>query len=370
MNIAIDARLINETGVGRYIRNLISQLAVFDTENRYIVFLLPHDLPKFVLPNSRWEKRPLDVHWHTFKEQIVMPWIFWKAHVDLVHIPYFTAPIFYPGKFVVTIHDLTILHIHTGKASTLPYWKYFVRKIGYRIILAISMLRAKQILAVSHAVKKDILDHFWVNEKKISVTYEGIDDSFLTTSNESIKKRPLTEPYFLYVGNVYPHKNVEVLLQAFAQIRSKIDTRVKLVFVGPDDYFYERLALLVTSLEMDDSVEFRHGISDQELGQLYAHSIALVFPSRMEGFGLPALEAILYNCPVIASDIPIFREILKGFARFVDSTKSENLSRAMNELLQNGPQDLKSQSERLAFLSQYSWQIMAKKTRHIYTSCK
>src|SRR3989344_5912882 len=117
MKIGIDARLINETGVGRYIRNLINVLARIDRINSYIVFVRDDSWNP---PNERWEKRIIDIPWHSISEQLIFPWLLIKEHLDLVHIPYFNVPIFYPGKFVVTIHDLTILHFDTGKATTLP----------------------------------------------------------------------------------------------------------------------------------------------------------------------------------------------------------------------------------------------------------
>ncbi len=231
MKIAIDARLINETGVGRYIRNLITKLRVIDTKNTYVVFLLPKDLHSFVPPNARWHARVANVHWHSIQEQFIMPWLFWKEHVDMVHIPYFNVPIFYFGKFIVTIHDLTILHTHTGKASTLPYWKYLLRWIAYRCILWMSIYRSSKIITVSQTVKDDIIVHFPKSKHKISVTYEGVDDSLIQLDKKNLAKSPIESQYFLYVGNVYPHKNVEVLLQAFKLLQKNISKKLLLVFV-------------------------------------------------------------------------------------------------------------------------------------------
>lgn len=369
MNIVIDARLIHETGVGRYIRNLIEKLSRIDTQNRYVVILMARDYDGFILPNTRWEKRKTTVHWHTVSEQILMPWIVWKERADIVHIPYFNVPIFYPGKFITTIHDLTILHVHTGKASTLPYWKYVLRKIGYRLILWVAIRRATKVLTVSHSVKKDILSNFRIHESNIAVTYEGIDDSFLGTNPVDKTKRPFHNKYFLYVGNVYPHKNVEVLLEAFRLLTTKQSPGLTLLFVGPKDYFYSRLATLITSLSMNDSVKIRHAVSDEELGSLYRHAEALIFPSRMEGFGLPALEALSFGCPVIASDIPVFHEILEAYAYFTDTTKPEALSRTMNEVLHATAHSRLEKLPPVTFLGKYSWETMAKMTLQLYQSC-
>ncbi|MBI5465090.1 hypothetical protein HY946_00575 [Candidatus Gottesmanbacteria bacterium] len=129
MRIGIDARLWGQTGVGRYLEELVANLAKIDHEDRYTLFLRKshQDLP---LPGSTWEKRPADICWHSLKEQILMPFILWREHLDLVHFPYFSVPIFYPGKFVVTIHDLILDHFETGKASTLPFFLYKIKRLA------------------------------------------------------------------------------------------------------------------------------------------------------------------------------------------------------------------------------------------------
>ena len=118
MKIGIDARLVNETGVGRYVRNLIAELGKIDDKNSYVVFLRKSAFDSFALPNARWTKRLADIPWHSVTEQLFMPAIFNSEHLDLLHVPYFNVPLFYFGKFIVTIHDLTILHFDTGKATT------------------------------------------------------------------------------------------------------------------------------------------------------------------------------------------------------------------------------------------------------------
>jgi hypothetical protein len=171
MKIGIDARLINETGVGRYIRNLLSELAIIDSRNTYVVFVRREQ--DFSPQNSRWTKRIVDVPWHSITEQIVMPFVLLRERLDLLHVPYFNVPLFYPGKFVVTIHDLIILHFDTGKASTRGYLFYKIRRLGYLLALNVAMIRAKKIIAVSRATKQEILDHFRVPEERVVVTYEG-----------------------------------------------------------------------------------------------------------------------------------------------------------------------------------------------------
>lgn len=155
----------------------------------------------------------------------------------------------------------------------------------------------------------------------------------------------MKDKYFLYVGNAYPHKNLEMLLCASAR------ASVKLVCVGKDDYFYRRLHIKPKR------------VTDEELSNLYEHADALVFPSRMEGFGLPALEALAHGCPVIASDIPVFHEILGDVPKYFDPHDEE----ALVECLKNPPLRSKPFQEIAEKLVQkYSWQKMVKETLSVY----
>ncbi|MBI5620115.1 glycosyltransferase family 4 protein [Candidatus Gottesmanbacteria bacterium] len=361
MKIGIDARLIEETGVGRYIRNLIEQLGELDKRNSYVCFLPKHAFGPFHLANNRWEKRLADVPWHSVSEQIMMPLILLREKLDLVHIPYFNIPILYPGKIVVTIHDLTILHFHTGRATTLPKFLYQMRRFGYWLVHRIGLPRAKSIVAVSNATKQEIIDHFRIDAEKIRVTYEGVDSKIYKSANDkSTNKKPIVpEPYFLYVGNAYPHKNLETLVQAF----QPKDTR--LVLVGKDDYFYQRLKKEVGQLGLRHGVIFFGQANDAELANLYSHAIALVFPSMMEGFGLPGLEALANGCQVIASDIPVFHEIFGKSVSYVDPYRAESLLEKLTQA-ERGALPKPAPREVDFLLEQFSWETMAKKTLDVY----
>jgi len=366
MRIGLDARLIHETGVGRYIENLIRELENIDTTNTYVVFLRKKDFHEFHLPNNRWSKSVADVSWHSIAEQLIMPWILLRAHLDLVHIPYFNVPVFYPKKYIVTIHDLTILHFDTGKASTLPYWVYKIRRFGYMTVLSLGVKKAARIIAVSNTVKNDIVESLGVQPAKITVTYEGVDPVFYQTQRNAPTANFIQRKYFLYVGNVYPHKNIELLLEAYRQYRAQTTRPASLVFIGPNDYFYKKLEAIIPSLGLDTGIEFHHTLTDAKLFSMYEHAIALLFPSIMEGFGLPAVEALALGCRVICSDIPVFREILGNLPVYVPAESAKDFSRAMVRI-SGEPHDAKEYRKKtIITLAKYSWKTMAKQTRDCY----
>lgn len=365
MNIGIDARLIDETGVGRYIRNLVRNLGVIDTTSNYTVFLKQNSLKSFHSPNSRWRTVVANVPWHSITEQIMMPRIFAGWKLDLVHIPYFNVPVFYPGRFVVTIHDLTILHINTGKATTLPRPLYQLRRIGYRRVLVVGLARASHIFTVSEETKKEIVSHFAIDPGRITVTYEAVDDLIIRAGEQ--KERLIAQPYFLYVGNAYPHKNLERLIVGFKQLMKDEKgtfTKIQLIMVGKDDFFYQRLRAFIAMQNLSDHIVLFGPANDRELQSLYTHAIALVFPSHMEGFGLPALEALACGVPVLASDIGVFHEVCGNAITYFDPESIEEITGTLRRTLDDYrlgiPRKLK------ALPRTYSWKTLARQTLSVY----
>ncbi|MFZ2025164.1 MAG: glycosyltransferase family 1 protein [Microgenomates group bacterium] len=361
MNIGIDARLIGETGIGRYIRNLITELAAIDQTNTYVIFLPKDGFDTFIPPNIRWKKRVCAVHWHTLQEQLVMPWIFLSEHLDLLHVPYFNAPIFYPKPYIITIHDLTILHVTTGKATTLPRPLYFLRKIGYQIIVRLGIMRAKHVIAVSKSTKDDIVKSLGTNPKKISVTYEGVDKQIMSANTASPNKKP----YFLYVGNAYPHKNLEFLIRSFGTFIIR-HPNYQLVLVGKNDFFYSRLKKWVLQFPWASQIVFVESVSDEQLAAYYTHAAAFVFPSHMEGFGLPALEAIGFGTPVAVSDIPVFHELFATIPLYFDPSKEESLIAVMEAITAGKKKKISDLEKKL--ISKYQWENTAKETLRVYTA--
>ncbi len=359
MRIGIDARLIAETGIGRYIRNVIAELATVDTKNTYIVFLSSDAFDTFVPPNTRWEKRLCTVHWHTLKEQLIMPKIFSREHLDLLHVPYFNVPIFYTKPYVVTIHDLTILHVATGKATTLPKPLYWLRRIGYQLIVRLGVLRATHIIAVSESTKSDIVKSLHVSPQKISVTYEGVDTNIQTTKDAN----PSRTPYFLYVGNAYPHKNLEFLIRSFGTFVVKHPT-YQLVLIGKNDFFYTRLSAWVMQFPFASRVRFITSATDEELASYYIYTRAFIFPSLMEGFGLPALEAMKFGAPVLCSDIPVFHELFASIPQYFNPHNEQSLVDAMEQAATGKKKQLGREEQ--MYLERYQWKTAAKHTLRVY----
>ncbi len=372
MRIGIDARLWNETGVGRYIRNLVENLLAIDSKNEYILFLTAKACQELKTQNAKRKNTPQNVTlietnitWHSIEEQLGFSKILEKENLDLVHFPYFSIPIFYNKPFVMTIHDLIIHHFPTGKASTLPYPIYFLKRLGYKYVIKKAAQKAVKVIAVSQATKDEIVKHLHVSSDKIAVTYEGVEQRAKSKEQRAKSK---DKEYILYVGNAYPHKNLERLIEAFALVVREFP-EAKLVLVGKKNYFYDRLEEKVGKMGLKKSILFSGNVSDQELQSLYQDTQALIVPSLMEGFGLPGLEAMQSDCLVLASDIPSLREIYKDAAVYFDPLAVDSLHATIREVLENKKKFanyIEKGKKRALF---FSWEKMAKETLKIYESC-
>jgi len=394
MRIGIDCRLWNQSGVGRYTRNLIEQLQLIDKNNEYVLFA-GRDIESQIVKQIQGDNFRVviaGIHWHSLEEQVRFPGILNKENLDLVHFPYFSVPVFYKKPFIVTIHDLIIDHFPTGEASTLLPFTYKSKRLGYKFIIKKAAKKAKKIITVSNSTKKEIVDHLKVDPDKITVTYEGtmkMSNIKYPMSNIQLKNKD----YFLYVGNAYPHKNLERLIEAFnrlcrpelvsrSHLKGKKDSSpakldqndTKLVLVGREDFFYKRLKDKVEKLGLEGSIIFKGEVDDDKLQNLYQNAKALIMPSLMEGFGLPIIEAMANKCLVLCSDIPSFKEIALSCAIYFDPSSSCDIAEKMREICSNDlNHDIKYKDKiQKGFerSKEFSWEKMAKETLRVYNSAK
>lgn len=367
MNIGIDARLYRQTGVGRYLQNLIHELAVLDTANNYYIFLGRDDYFSFERINPRWKKILLDVKWHTFKEQLVVAFVMSKYKLDVAHFPYFNVPFNYSGRFLLTIHDLIIDHFDTGRASTLPLPLYKFKRLVYKYNLARSIARASALTAISETTKKEIVDHYQVPKDKIIVTYDALDSDFLRRQKTQHTANYFNFQYILYVGNAYPHKNLENLVEALKLIRK--ERPVKLVLAGNDQYFFPRLRKFVEKNNLTDQVVFFGQADNEQLINLYSYARCLVFPSFMEGFGLPNFEALSCDCLPVISEIKVFGEI---WGSDLPSFNPYDISDMAKQILFILKLDKRQYQDQVSLakkrLKLYSWKNTAATTLKLYES--
>jgi glycosyltransferase involved in cell wall biosynthesis len=367
MKIGIDVRLWEQTGVGRYIRNLVINLQKIDSKNIYVVFARSEDLGsvKKLIVNKNWEIKIADIKWHSLQEQLRLARILNRENLDLIHFPYFSVPIFYNKPFVLTIHDLIIHHYPTGKASTLFPLFYYLKLYSYKYVIYSAAKRARKIITPSISTKEEVMDHLGISENKIVVTYEAVDKRI----SRYKKISGLPEEYFLYVGNAYPHKNLDKLIEVFEEMQKEFSD-LKLVLVGSNDYFYLRLKKKIQNLGLENKVIIKTNISDAELSYLYKEALALVIPTFMEGFGLPVLEALANKCLVVCSDIPSFKEIARDCAIYFNPGEKQDIKSKLKYVYEKrkSQEFNKIIEEGFELSNKFSWEKMAIETLKVYES--
>jgi len=396
-HIGIDARFYGPIGkgLGRYTQEIVDNIIKLDQANHYVIFLRQENYNDFVGTDKRIKKVLADIEWYGLKEQLIFPWLIWRERLDLMHFPHFNVPIFCPTKFIVTIHDLILIKFPTLRATTLGPWFYKIKKLAYKIVITMAVRRAKRIIAVSNFTKNDIIQQFKIKPAKIIVTYEGVKDLTLhpaftpPMTGGARQAGNIKKPYLLYVGNAYPHKNLEGLIKIFQQLIIQIsggstsnlevepppNPDIQLVLVGKEDYFYTRLKSYAKSLDLwqenvSSPVIFPGYISDDNLAVLYRKALLYVFPSFYEGFGLPSLEAMANGCPVVSSNQTSLPEILGQAAIYFDPNNEDEMLKQIQNLINNKNLRQELVSRGYEQIKKYSWLECAKKTLEIYKNIK
>ncbi|MFH1551276.1 MAG: glycosyltransferase family 1 protein [bacterium] len=368
LKIGIDARFLGQKqkGLGRYVQKLVENLEQVDFDNQYVIFLRKENWLDYNPCNPNFKKVLADYGWYGLKEQVLMPLKIYKEKIDLMHFPHFNLPVLYFRPFVVTIHDLVLRRFPTRRASTLGPILYRFKNLAYRFVIYSAVKRSKKIIAVSNYTKNDILRYYKVKPEKIQVVYEG--SPVIGNMSEKMSRHDLDipKPFLLYVGNAYPHKNLERLIIAFKRLIEQEKMDLRLVLVGGTDYFYNQLkkkSCVISS----GKIIFMDFLFDDELNILYKNASAYVFPSLCEGFGLPSLEAMVHNLPVVCSNSTCLPEILGYQAALYFNPNSID---DMVEKIKNVLSDKKLR-QKLAYSGQqrikkYSWLRMAEQTLGVY----
>lgn len=366
MRIGIDARFFGpqETGIGRYVERLIRHLALIDTRHEYVVFLRQRAFDWWTPPNERWSKVLADIHWYGLEEQRRMPGIFRRQHLDLLHVPHFNVPLFTRQRFVVTIHDLILDEFPTERSTTLEPLLFAMKFQAYKAVVNHAIRQSQAIITVSEYSRSQLLKRFSLDQGKVHVTYESVDPIATSVPWQQIAEHGVRQPYILHVGNSYPHKNLDRLLEAMEQLQQR-GSIAQLVVVGKNDYFSQRLQGLAQQKNLRNVLFFGFA-SDQELAALYEHATAYVFPSLSEGFGLPGLEAMQAGVPVLAAKASCLPEVFGKAAEYFDPLNSTSIAYSIERVLR----DTLLRQQLIAAgrdqLAKYSWRRMAEETLAIY----
>lgn len=369
--IGIDARMYGpkQTGIGNYIRHLLNNLAEIDRHNRYVVFLLDKEFDGFKLPADNFQKIKVSARWYSWSEQAKLPWQFMQEKLDLMHFPHFNSPIFYRGKTIVTIHDVTPLFFPGHKMGSL------LRRKAFGAVFYHSVNYASKIIAVSESTKRDIAQYFRIKPEKIRVIYEGVEaEKFSIEEGRQLSdkiaelkaKYDITKPFILYTGVWRNHKNLVGLIRAFNLLLEKHKLDYELVMGGEENPYYPEIRECWESLGIGSSIIRPGFIISSELPLFYKAASATVIPSFYEGFGLVGLEAMAAGSPVVASNCTALPEVLGRAALYFDPKDPDDMAKKIKMILTEDPLRDRLVKEGNELIKKYDWRKMAEETLHAY----
>lgn len=376
MKIGIDARFIGPqgTGLGKYSEKLIINLQKIDLTNQYVIFLRKNNW-NFLEVSKNFTKVLADIPWYSLWEQIKLPNIFTAQNLDLLHVPHFNVPIFYGRKFVVTIHDLIHHDFKDESVTTKNPFFYKIKRFGYHKIINHAIKNSQKILVPSNFIKQQIIERFKISSQKIVVTYEAAEEEYERISNFKLDRFPSGKqisnlekknPFLLYVGNAYPHKNLNKLLDALKILTG--ESQPKLVLVCPRDVFWHRLLNAVKERDLEGRVEMKGYLEPEELNKLLRKSSAYICPSLSEGFGIPGLNAMAVGLPVVASNIPVLREVYDDAALYFDPADPKDIANKIIQAVSDSALRSRLVDIGRRQAQKYSWLKMARETLEVYQS--
>ncbi len=357
MHVVLDARTLDDhfPGIGRYTFHLAEALNHRD-DIRLTLLVNPHARdsrfapPHQAFPNARVLPVPLSPF--NILSQWTIPRLLKRLQADVYHSPYYILPYAVSVPIVVTLHD------------TIPtrFPQYFPRGKGRLIrgLKTLAIRRAAHLLVDSQATARDIIGFYRVSPSQITVAPLAPGPQFCPqprARTDAVRERyTLPERYFLYVGSAKPHKNVGLLMQAWASLAERWQKEAPvLALVGP----IEQTALGRGMAHVAPHVQTIGFVPEEDLPALYTGARAFLFPSLYEGFGLPVLEAMACGTPVICSDIPVLVEVAGDAGWYLPPQDVDRWCRAVETLWQDEQERQRRAEQCLKRASQFSWEQTA-----------
>jgi glycosyltransferase involved in cell wall biosynthesis len=352
-------------GVGVYTRNLVENLVRIDKRNQYFLVHYKKSNDSFYKGKAQIivEMKQLPFY-REFRKAFLLPGLLDRIGLDVVHEPMQIGPFFLKKGFssVVTVHDLSpLLFPETFNRIVYLHHKYGMIRI---------LRNVDAVVTDSHNTRKDLLERFSVDPKKIRVIHLGVAERFKPANHlvcERLREKlGLADPFVLYLGTLEPRKNLTSLIDAFHKLKKDIRMNHKLLICGAKGWKYSNIFKRVKQLRLENEVVFTGFIDDEDLPALYSSAKVFVFPSIYEGFGLPPLEAMACGCPVICSNAASLPEVVGDAAITVSPYDANRLSQELYHVLSS--KRLRQRLIRKGFknVKRFSWKRCAEQTLQVY----
>lgn len=355
-------------GIGRYVRELVKALAATDERTQYRLFVAgsaENVRPQTPGANFAWCRSLLSGAWHArlwHRARVPIPVEWWTGAVDLFHATDFTLPpVRSRTRTLLTVHDLSFVLMPETATQNL---RVYLQRVVPR-----SIARADHVLADSEATRQDILTLYGTAPEKVSTLHSGVEARFRRIVQpallESVKKRYGIGdgPFILSIGTVQPRKNYARLARAIDQ--SNIPD-LKLVIAGGKGWLADDLYETIEQLGLQERVQLIGFVDDDDLPALYSAALALAFPSLYEGFGLPVLEAMACELPVVTSNVSSLPEVAGEAAILIDPEDIDQITEALRQVIFDSALRALLVKRGLERAASFTWEKAAGKLRGHY----
>lgn len=349
------------TGLTVYATNLLQSMDLLSSRIEAVPLTIP---PVMHRPRNRLVQKMFAAYWQTIHAHAILPMRAKQLKCDLLHYT-MTMPVArtLPCPAIATVHDI-IPFVH-------PEWVPPIRGLRLRKGIASAIQRAAHVVADSEATRQDVIRHFGRSQSEVTAVLLGANTQLPAIAAHTaiglLKQKYQLDPgYVLSVGSLEPRKNVSRVIEAYASLAESSMTMPPLVFAGGSSKDQRAFTTLLKRHNIERSVLFPGHVSPQDLAALYRCAGVFVYPSLYEGFGLPPLEAMSYDCPVITSNISSLPEVVGDAAIQVNPERSDELAGAIEQLLCN--QDLANimRLRGKQRVQHFSWERCARETIDVY----
>lgn len=358
--------LPKRVGSSEFCFQLLKKINEIDTKNEYTIYLPQNptsDMPK---ENKNWKYEiiPNTKLWTIFglSKRLIK-----EKNLDLFFSPTHYAPIFLSCSQVISILDVSYKH----------FPEMFPKKDLLKLAIwgKFSINNAEKIITISNSSRDDIINEYKVPKSKVEVIPVGIKEVKVSKmdKNDFIKKYNLSNPYVLFVGTLQPRKNITKLIEAFSELKTenlKPKTDLDLVIVGRKGWDFENILSAPKKFNIEDKVKFLDNVTNEDLPLFYKNAEVFVLPSLYEGFGLPILEAMQNDCPVVASNISSLPEAGGNAALYFDPNNAEDIAKTIEKVVSDKRlrEDMIRKGKEQ--IKKFSWEKSAHEVIKIFESIK